>query len=84
MSNRDQLTVELPPDCARWIAKQIEVGTFATPADAVRHAINETKLAELRATLSASLARGGSNSVDDVRDVVAARLAERHRPAETS
>ena len=40
---------------------------FATAEDAVRHAVNQAKLAELRSEIAAAEAEGGSFSTGDVR-----------------
>src|SRR5271167_665748 len=40
---------------------------FATAEDAIRHAVNQPKLIELRAELAAAEAEGGSYTTDDVR-----------------
>jgi hypothetical protein len=55
------------PDAAQWVQAEIAAGTFATPEDAVRHAIQEAKRAALRAALDAAEAEGGNFSTDDVR-----------------
>jgi Arc/MetJ-type ribon-helix-helix transcriptional regulator len=62
--------IELTPDAAHWVEAEIAAGTFVTPEDAVRYAINLAKLAALRAKLDAAVAAGGDNSVDDVRSFV--------------
>jgi Arc/MetJ-type ribon-helix-helix transcriptional regulator len=61
------MKVELTPDAAQWVQAEIEAGTFATPEDAVRHAVQEAKRAALRAALDAAEAEGGAFSPDDVR-----------------
>jgi Arc/MetJ-type ribon-helix-helix transcriptional regulator len=61
------MKVELTPDAAQWVQAEIAAGTFATPEDAVRHAIQQAKQAALRAALDAAEAEGGSFSTDDVR-----------------
>jgi Arc/MetJ-type ribon-helix-helix transcriptional regulator len=55
------MKVELTPDAAQWVEAELAAGRFATAADAVRHAVNQVKLAELRATLDAAEAAGGNS-----------------------
>ncbi len=45
----------------------LAAGRFPTAEDAIRHAINQAKLVELRAELAAAEAEGGSFTTDDVR-----------------
>ena len=61
------MKVELTPDAAQWVRAEIAAGTFPTPEDAVRHAIQQAKLIALRTTLDAAEAEGGSFTTDDVR-----------------
>jgi len=61
------LKVELTPDAAEWVRAEIAAGTFPTPEDAVRHAIQQAKRAALRAALDAAETEGGYFSSDDVR-----------------
>jgi hypothetical protein len=60
-------SITLTSDQEAWLKAEIARGRFATP----EHAINEAKLAALRDTLDASIARRGVNSADDVRRAVA-------------
>jgi hypothetical protein len=64
------MNVTLTPDQEAWLRGEIAKGRFATPEDAIAHAINEAKLAALRDTLDASIRRGGANSADDVRRAI--------------
>jgi Arc/MetJ-type ribon-helix-helix transcriptional regulator len=59
--------IELTPDAAQWVQAELAAGRFPTAEDAIRHAVNQAKLAELRAELAAAEAEGGSFSTDDVR-----------------
>ena len=68
------MNITLTPDQEAWLRAEIVKGHFATPEDAIAHAINEAKLAALRETLNASIERGGSNSAEDARRAVADRL----------
>jgi Arc/MetJ-type ribon-helix-helix transcriptional regulator len=68
------MNVTLTPDQEAWLRAEIAKGHFATPEDAITHAINEAKRAALRETLDASIARGGENSASGVRVAVADRL----------
>jgi Arc/MetJ-type ribon-helix-helix transcriptional regulator len=72
------LKIELTPDAAHWVRTEVESGRFATPEDAVRYAINQTKRAELRDMLDASEAAGGEHSSADVRRYVREHLDRGH------
>jgi hypothetical protein len=61
------LKVELTPDAAQWVEAEIAAGTFPTPEDAVRFAIQQAKLNALRNTLDSAEAEGGSFTTDEVR-----------------
>ena len=61
------MKVELTPDAAQWVETEIAAGTFPTPEDAVRFAIQQAKLGALREKLDAAVAAGGSHTADDVR-----------------
>jgi Arc/MetJ-type ribon-helix-helix transcriptional regulator len=61
------LKVELTPDAAQWVQTELAAGRFATAEDAIRHAVNQAKLIELRAELAAAEAEGGSYTTNDVR-----------------
>ena len=74
------MNITLTPEQERWIKQQLDAGHFATAEDAINFAINEAKRADLRATLSASLARGGSHSAEDVRGHVRSVLGEQKAP----
>jgi hypothetical protein len=58
--------IELTPDAA-WVQAELAAGRFPTAEDAIRHAINQAKLVELRAELATAEAEGGSFTTDDVR-----------------
>jgi hypothetical protein len=68
------MNITLTPDQEAWLRDEMAKGHFATPEDAISHAINEAKRAALRNVLEESIARGGDNSADDVRRAVAERL----------
>ena len=61
------MKIELTPDAAQWVQAEVAAGRVATAEDAVRHAINQAKLAELRAELAAAEAQRGKFTTDDVR-----------------
>jgi hypothetical protein len=61
------MKIELTPDAALWVEAEVAAGRFPTAEDAVRHAVNQAKLIELRGELAAAEAEGGSFSTDDVR-----------------
>ena len=61
------MKVELTPDAAQWVEAELAAGRFPTAEDAIRHAVNQAKLIELRAELAAAEAEGGSFTTDDVR-----------------
>jgi Arc/MetJ-type ribon-helix-helix transcriptional regulator len=73
------MKVELTPDTAQWVEAEVAAGRFATAEDAIRHAINQVKLSELRAELADAEAEGGSFSTEDVRRHVRDRLDHRDR-----
>ena len=61
------MKVELTPDAAQWVQTELAAGRFPTAEDAIRHAVNQAKLIELRAELAAAEAEGGSFTTEDVR-----------------
>ena len=61
------MKIELTADAAQWVQAELAAGRFATAEDAVRHAINQAKLVELRDELAAAETEGGSFTTDDVR-----------------
>ena len=61
------MKIELTPDAAQWVQAELAAGRFPTAEDAIRHAINQAKLVELRAELATAEAEGGSFTTDDVR-----------------
>ncbi len=61
------MKVELTPDAARWIEMEIASGRFRTAEEAVRYAINQVKIMEIRATLEAADAEGGEFTTEEVR-----------------
>jgi Arc/MetJ-type ribon-helix-helix transcriptional regulator len=63
----ERLKVELTPDAAQWVQTEIAAGRFPTAEDAIRHAVNQAKLVELRAELAAAEAEGGSYTTEEVR-----------------
>ncbi len=78
------MKIELTPDAAQWVEAELAAGNFATAEDVVRHAIAQMKVVALRSMLDAAVAKGGSNSVADVREHVLRRLDEVHERAEVS
>lgn len=66
----------------RWedfVAQAVEDGRYGSASEIVREGLRlveerEAKLAALRQTIDAAIARGGSNTADEVRAVVKARL----------
>ena len=70
------MKVELTPDAEAWVVAEVAAGTFVTPEDAVRHAIDTARTTALRTKLDAAIAEGGSHSADDVRAYVRAHLDE--------
>jgi hypothetical protein len=61
------MKAELTTDAAQWVEAEIAAGRFPTAEDAVRRAINQAKLIELRGELAAAEAEGGSFTTDAVR-----------------
>jgi Arc/MetJ-type ribon-helix-helix transcriptional regulator len=64
------MKIELTPDAARWVEMEIASGRFRSAEDAVRYAINQVKIMELRAALEAAEAEGGEFTTDEVREYV--------------
>jgi Arc/MetJ-type ribon-helix-helix transcriptional regulator len=64
------MKIELTPDAARWVEMEVASGRFRTAEDAVRYAINQVKIIELRAALEAAEAEGGEFTSDEVREYV--------------
>jgi hypothetical protein len=62
-----RIKIELTPDAAQWVEAQLAAGRFLTAEDAIRHAVNQVKIAELRATLDAAEAEGGRFTTGEVR-----------------
>ena len=61
------MKIELTADAAQWVQAELAAGRFTTAEDAVRHAINQAKLVELRDELAAAETEGGNFTTDDVR-----------------
>jgi predicted transcriptional regulator len=61
------MKIELTPDAAQWGEAELAAGRFLTAEDAIRHAVNQVKIAELRAVLEAAEAEGGRLTTHDVR-----------------
>ncbi len=61
------MKIELTPDAAQWVEAALAAGRFLNAEDAIRHAVNQVKPAELRATLDAAEAEGGQFTTDEVR-----------------
>jgi len=61
------VNIELTPDAAEWVKAEIAAGRFPTAQDAVRLAINQAKLIELRGELTAAEAEGGNFTVEEMR-----------------
>jgi hypothetical protein len=61
------MKIELTPDAAQWVEAALAAGWFLTAEDAIRHAVNQVKTAELRAALDAAEAEGGEFTTDEVR-----------------
>jgi Arc/MetJ-type ribon-helix-helix transcriptional regulator len=61
------MKVELAPDAAQWVEAEVAAGRFMTADDAIRYAVSQVKLAELRASLEAAEAEGGRFATDEVR-----------------
>jgi hypothetical protein len=74
------MTITLTAEQELWVKQQLDAGHFATAEDAIGFAINEAKRSNLCATLSASIARGGSHTAEDVRRHVRFVLGEQKAP----
>ncbi len=70
------MDITLTADQEAWLKAEIAKGHFATPEDAIAHAITEVKRASLCATLNASIEHGGANTADNVRRAIADRLSK--------
>jgi Arc/MetJ-type ribon-helix-helix transcriptional regulator len=68
------MKIELTPDAARWVEMEIASGRFRTAEEAVRYAINQVKIMEIRATLEAAEAEGGEYTTEEVRRYVCEHL----------
>ena len=69
------MNIELPSDAEAWVRRAIAEGRFASPEDAIRFAIDQAKLDELRQMLAASEEEGGEYTLDEVRAFVHEQLA---------
>jgi Arc/MetJ-type ribon-helix-helix transcriptional regulator len=76
---RQLLKIELTADAASWVSAEVAAGTFSSPEDAVRFAINQAKLLALRHRLEDAEAEGGNNSAEDVLNYVKQQLDSRSR-----
>jgi Arc/MetJ-type ribon-helix-helix transcriptional regulator len=74
------MKVELTPDAIQWVKTEVASGRFPTAEDAVRYAINQVRIMELRATLDAAEAEGGDFTSDEVRQHAFEHL-DRVKPA---
>ena len=77
------MKVQLTPDAAQWVEAEVAAGTFPTPEDAIRHAVNELRANAFRAALDAAVVEGGSHTTTEVRAYVREHL-EKRMPPETS
>jgi Arc/MetJ-type ribon-helix-helix transcriptional regulator len=76
------MKIELTPDAAQWVEAALAAGRFLTAEDAIRHAVNQVKTAELRAALDAAEAEGGEFTTEEVRQYARDRLDRlKHTPA---
>jgi Arc/MetJ-type ribon-helix-helix transcriptional regulator len=69
------MNIELTSDAEAWVRRGIAEGRFASPEDAVRYAIDQAKLDELRRKLAAAEEEGGEYTFDEVRAYVREQLA---------
>ena len=69
------MNIELPSDAEAWVRRAIAEGRIASPEDAIRIAIDQAKLDELRQMLAASEEEGGEYTLDEVRAFVHEQLA---------
>ena len=74
------MKIELHHDIAQWVEAEVASGAFPTPEEVVRHAITELRANELRATLDAAVAEGGSHTTSDPRRYVREQLEKRNSP----
>jgi len=64
------MKIGLTPDAALWVETEVAAGRFLTAEDAVRYAINQVKIMDLRAALEAAEAETGEFTSDEVREYV--------------
>ncbi len=69
------MNIELTSDAEAWVRLGIAEGRFASPEDAIRFAIDQAKLDELRQMLAASEEEGGEYTLDEVHAFVHEQLA---------
>jgi Arc/MetJ-type ribon-helix-helix transcriptional regulator len=67
------MNITLTPDQEAWLKTEVAKGRFATPEEAIAHAINEARRASLCETLNTSIEGGGTNTAADVRRAIADR-----------
>ena len=70
----------------RFVASIVDKGRYGSASEVVREGLRlveerEARLAALRETLDASIARGGKHSAEDVRAAVKARLGQKSTAA---
>jgi phosphate-selective porin len=76
-----RMKIELTPDAAQWVEAALAAGRFLTAEDAIRHAVNQVKTAELRAALDAAEAEGGRFTTGEVRQYARDHLDRLKTPA---
>jgi Arc/MetJ-type ribon-helix-helix transcriptional regulator len=69
------MNIELTSDAEAWVRRGIAEGRFASPEDAIRYAIDQAILDELRQKLAAAEEEGGEYGLDEVRAFVNEQLA---------
>jgi Arc/MetJ-type ribon-helix-helix transcriptional regulator len=69
------MNIELTSDVEAWVRRGIAEGRFASAEDAIRFAIDQAKLDELREMLTAAEEEGGEHALDELRAYVREQLA---------
>ncbi|WP_237476833.1 ribbon-helix-helix domain-containing protein [Lichenibacterium dinghuense] len=59
------MEIELTPDAARWVEAEVASGTYPSPEEAVRQAVDQLRLSALRAKIDAAIAGGGRNTSEE-------------------
>ena len=70
------MKIQLADDQQWWIEHEVASGRFDTPNAVIAYAIRQAKLADLRATIEASIAAGGEYTLEEVMAAVEAKAVQ--------